>query len=245
MRTTTRLVTMLLSVALMGLPALVLGAGPASAVETWQTRVQIESAPPTQIYGRRLQVAAALEVQDPSDGTWFSATSADGEFTLHLERRAAGTADFTEVASLLADEDGVVVFDLVAEANATYRVRYDGQDYSPELTLAPAMSAEKVSKVMRALNARDIERRGKVYLKGNVDPGWGNKPIVLQRKTCKSCGWKSYDKTRTSSTGGWKFHTPVPRKGSWWYRAKVAGTTDFVTSYSATLRVWTEYYRAS
>ena len=245
MRTTTRLVTMLLSVALMGLPALVLGAGPASAVETRTTRLLIESAPAKQIYGGQLQVGAALEYLDAVDGTWKRVTASHGDFELHLERKAAGAAAFKEVGSLPVDSDGVVIYDLVAQSNASYRVRYDGGTADPETVYTPAMSAEKVSKVMRALNARDLERRGKVYLKGNVDPGWGNKPIVLQRKTCKSCNWKSYDKARTSSTGGWKFHTPVPRKGSWWYRAKVAGTTNFVTSYSATLKVWTEYYRAS
>jgi hypothetical protein len=60
----------------------------------------------------------------------------------------------------------------------------------------------------------------------------------VQRKTCKSCAWKVYDKQRTGSNGSWKFQVAAPRNGYWYYRARVAGTTDYVTSYSTVFQAY-------
>lgn len=234
----TRLVTMLISVALLGLPAFVLTAAPASAVETWATRVLIDRAPAKQLYGEGIRVSGLLQAQRPADGMWLTV---DGQ-TLQLEQRSAGSDTWAETGTQLTNASGEVEFSLSARSNSTLRIVYDGGSYDETLSLHPSESAERASKVMRDLQAEDLKKNNRIYLKGNVNPGWGGKTITLQRKTCKSCAWKVYDKQRTGDNGSWRFHTPAPRRGSWYFRAKVAGTTEFVTSYSGRLRTWTERY---
>lgn len=231
----TRLLTMLVSLAMLGLPALVLTAGPASAIETWATRVVIDRAPAKQVYGHDVKVSGVLQAQRPTDGAWLTV---DGQ-TLHLEQQKAGAAGFTEVDSQVSDATGAVEFVIPAKVSSKLRIRYDGGTYpDPQLTLTASMSEAKKSKVMRDLGAREPKDGGRIVFKGNVNPGYGGKVVFLQRKTCKSCTWKAFDKTRTAGNGAWSFVVPAPRTGSWYFRAKASESTKFVTSYSPVLRTF-------
>jgi hypothetical protein len=230
-----RLLSFVLAVALLGLPGLVLGAGSASAAVAVQPTLLIDSGPSPQVYGELFQVAGKVEYVDPATQTTQPAAGQ----VLHLERRWNGTDAFAEIAALTTDASGVAIFDLSAGANATYRLRYDGAALSPEVSLNPGMSSERASKVMRDLGAKEPkDGTNRIVFKGNVNPGYGHKVVKLQRKTCKSCAWKSFDKEKTASNGSWSFVTPTPRNGSWYYRTVAKGSTKFVKSKSPILEVW-------
>lgn len=230
-----RLLSFVLAVALLGLPGLVLGAGPASAAVVAATGITIHSAPVKQDYGGQLQVGGRLDYLDPTTG---AATPAANQ-VLHLERRWNGIVAFTEIAALTPDAGGLAVFDLTAGANADYRLRFDGGAQSADITLAPSMSSERTSKVMRDLGAKEPEDgTRRIVFKGDVSPGYGHKVVKLQRKTCQSCAWQGFDKERTQGNGSWSFVTPAPRNGSWYYRAVARGSTKFVKSKSPVLEVW-------
>jgi hypothetical protein len=230
-----RLLSFVLAVALLGLPGLVIGAGSASAAVVAATGITIDSAPVKQVYGGQLQVGGRLDYLDPTTG---AATPAANQ-VLHLERRWKGTDAFAEIAALATDAGGVAVFDLTAGANADYRLRFDGGAQSADITLAASMSEQRTSKVMRDLGAKEPKDGTKrIVFKGNVNPGYGHKVVKLQRRTCKSCAWKAFDKEKTASNGSWSFVTPTPRNGSWYYRTVAKGNTAFVKSKSPILEVW-------
>lgn len=232
----TRLVTMLVSLAMLGLPALVLGAGPASATDyNYSSEVTIGD-PGTRIYGGLVKIAGQVVVDDGAGDT-----GAIPGATVALARQWAGSDAWEDLGTAVTDDTtGTYTFTETAKANATYKVTYAGEtraDGTDNFIFSGSEMTRAVS-VMRDLNAQELEKGNRLYFKGNVDPGWGGKVIKLQRKTCKSCAWKAYDKQLTGSTGSWKFRVGAPRTGSWYFRAKVAGTTDFITSYSAVLRTY-------
>lgn len=225
----TRLLTALLVPALLGLPVVALGASPATARATLGTTLQVKRAPATQVYGSNIQVAGRLT----SSGTPKASQ------TVRLERRASTGAAFKSIDSGFTDSNGVVSFYAKATGNAKFRVVFDGGTDSASNTLSPSTSAVKISKVMRDMNATYVPKGKNVVYKGNVNPGYGHKVVKLQRKTCKSCAWRAYGKTRTAANGAWKFRVGGPRKGSWYYRANAPkNNKKFVKSYAATLRVY-------
>lgn len=227
----TRLLTAALSVALLGLPAYAVGAGPAAAEEVGETRLLVERRPRVQVFGGDVQVAGRLDLYD---GTGWSSPGEGHVVT--LERRRPGQDGFVPVAEQATDADGLVAFLVTARSNARFRLSYE-PDGTAVVMLA-SRSAQVASKVMRDLGAREPRVGRRIVWKGNVDPGWGNRSIVLQRRTCRSCAWKDHDRTRTKRNGSWTVRVGAPAKGSWWFRTKVRRTEKFVTSYSAVLRTY-------
>jgi hypothetical protein len=57
-----------------------------------------------------------------------------------------------------------------------------------------AEHARGTEKPIRNLHDSVVKKRGKLYLKGRVDPGHG--PVFVQKKDCfaKKCTWKPFKK---------------------------------------------------
>ena len=241
------LLALLLGLALLGLP--VLAAGSASAAEPCTpgptclaTRVQIVGAPAKAVYKHTMTIIGRLDAQDPTtqDYGWVSGQ------TVTLQRKLAGASDFTAIGDAVTGDQGKVTFTTPASKNAQYQLVYAGGTYafpdgSGSVDLAPSSSTPHGIQVYRDLHEHDVQKGGKIFLAGNVDPGWGGKSIYLQRKTCAKCTWKAYAKQQTSSTCGWQFRTPAPAHGSWYWRAYVPATSDYLKTTSAVLRTYTTY----
>ena len=232
-----RLLTMLLSVGLLGLPMLLLGAGPASATDYNSASQIILANPGTRIYKQLLTVKGQLIADDGAGETGYVPGA-----TVVLSRQWKGSTTWTELGSATtSDTDGTFAFSQTATQNAVYKVTYAGETFpqsnGDNYILAGSEASTNVG-VMRDLGARDPKDGAKIIYKGNVNPGYGKSVIYLQRKKCKTCGWKLYDKGRTGTDGSWAFNTPAPRTGSWWWRTKIPGDTKFVTGYSAILRTY-------
>lgn len=236
-----RIVALLVTVGLLGLPTLVLGAAPASAVPPYATKLLVDSAPSPQLYRATIQVAGLLSADwndappDPGPGEYAVA----GE-TVYLQRLLAGSSTWATIASAVSDAFGAVRFETSAVSNARYRLVYLGGTWADvsESQLSPVTSALRVHKVARDLNAKARElRRGFRYF-GKVAPKYKRKIVILQRNTGN--GWRRYDKVRTSRKSRWSFTVPgKPTKGKWRYRAFVKADRRFTKSYARGLVVCT------
>jgi len=58
-------------------------------------------------------------------------------------------------------------------------------------------------------------------LKGNVDPGWNNKFVVIKKAKCDTCKFKREAKTRTNSKGKWRYLLDAPARGCWFWKGFV------------------------
>lgn len=150
---------------------------------------------------------------------------------IQLHRRLVGGGWQTFAEDAVTDEEGRYEFLSRIEGNARYRVTYAGDP-----TYAPSQSGEVKVKAMRDFNAQLDKKKGYVLFKGDINPGWGNKLVRWERKTCKSCSWQKVDQQRSGDNGSWSFrgkYPPVNKK--WIYRAAIDGSDLFVKSYSARL----------
>jgi hypothetical protein len=162
-------------------------------------------------------------------------TTSDGpvhDVSVTLERVLAPGTTWRAIGTATTDASGVADFSTPVRGNGAYRVSYAGSD-----TTGPSTSPSVSLEAMRDFNARLVEKASGVYLRGNVNPGWGHRTVTWQRRTCSTCAWRRVDRARTSRTGAWGFQGAFPPHGrTWWFRARLASTSTFVTSTSSMLR---------
>jgi hypothetical protein len=79
----------------------------------------------------------------------------------------------------------------------------------------------------RNLNDRLVSRQGRAIIRGNVNPGWAKKFVIIQRATCDGCKFRKFDKVRTNKYGGWKYRLSAPAKGSWYWKGYVKKTERY------------------
>jgi hypothetical protein len=148
-----------------------------------------------------------------------------------LERMLAPGTTWHALDTVTTDANGVAAFSTPVRGNGAYRAEYAG-----DVALAAATAAPVPLDAMRDFNAEVAQTRTGVFLHGNVNPGWGRHRVSWQRRTCDSCDWRTLSTARTSRTGAWRFQGAWSREGrTWWFRAKLAGTAEFVTSTSSML----------
>lgn len=146
-----------------------------------------------------------------------------------LQRRLAGASDWKDVAAATTDQNGNAMFSTPVKGNATYQATYAG-----DLLLASATSGSVTLAAMRDFNAHIVQRSGKLYLEGNINPGWGRRRVSWQARTCRTCHWRTLTTARTSRSGAWRFRGGWAKDGRRvWFRAKLDRTNDFVTSTSS------------
>ncbi len=96
----------------------------------------------------------------------------------------------------------------------------------------------------RALPARDVKskvvkRKGNLYLKGNVNPGYSKSRVMIQKKNCRGgCAWRKFNMVRTDREGRYRGRITAPRHGSDFWRVKVQKRGNYRTSYSAVWRTF-------
>ena len=214
-----RLVVGLLGAALLGAVPVALTATPAEAA-TVSTRVNFnKQAASVYKYGTKIVISGAVEGQR-SDGTWgYLPDTTSGVIT--LQRRMAGATNWTTVAT--DSDDGLFRFATGSKGVARYRISYNGAAYDSATSFAPT-AKHRVIKGSRHPHSKGVKSGGRLYYRGNVDPGWGRKPVTIQKKSCKSCGWRGYKTVRTSSTGGYSVRIYAPYSGRWYFRSVVKAT---------------------
>ena len=229
----TRYLSLLVSLALLGLPAVLLSAGPAAAAEATQVGMKV-TPKGVKVYGYKFSIAGQVSFVRPEDGKRYAVNSGGVKLQRKYKGKKAWRTVQTDATAGSYDFDPVR-----ANANAAYRVVYSGGSTSA-YTFSPSSSAAKSVKVARKIADRGVKRNGRLLLKGKVAPSWKHKNVIVQRKLCKAkrCDWKTYTVDRTNQRGQFRARVSAPRTGSWFYRVKVRGTTKYVTSYGTTYRAY-------
>jgi hypothetical protein len=235
----TRAVALLVPIVLC---APVAGAVGTTASAATATQISITGTPRTAVYHDEAGPKTPDVVQHKGKLTTADGTPVAGA-EVHLERKLTGedwvTLEYAEPQTTNAK--GVYRLASYVAGNARYRVSYAGDSI-----YAPAVSGLAKLRAMRDFNAVLVEKERSAVLKGNINPGWDNKIVTWERKTCKTCSWKAIDKERSGDSGRWSFSAAYPPLGKKWnYRATIPGTKDFVRSVSAGLSTTTTAARVA
>lgn len=225
-----------LGAALLGLTPAALTASSAQAAPSHPTIVQIDATRSIYLYGNTLAIKGRVlaeglgECHDPSS---TQCRPPDTAGVVDLYRRKAGSATWAKIASR-SSESVDFGFTTTAVYNAAYKVVYTGGAAGEHGF--QASEGTRAVRVGRHPHGKIVKADGQLSFVGNVDPGWGNKPVIIQRKVCGSCGWREFTRVRSTSSGGYRALVSAPRTGRWYWRSQVPGTSPtYTTSYSA---VW-------
>ena len=103
------------------------------------------------------------------------------------------------------------------------------------LLLTPPVAAGEPAE--RSVSSKVVDKRNQLVLKGNVSPGYAGGTVVVQKKDCRGdrCDWHRYRLVTANDEGGFRSVIDAPRKGYWYWRAKVPASAGYATAYS---RVW-------
>lgn len=104
----------------------------------------------------------------------------------------------------------------------------------------PAAAGEAEPLPERTITSRVTDKKNVLTLRGAVDPGHEQRIVRIQKRACGSCGWFTYRKVRTDERARFAVRIDAPRKGSWFWRAKVREYGGYATSYSQVWRTWTD-----
>jgi len=222
MRSSRRAALGALLLGLLSLPAFVTASAPAAGAVVTAMRGDVIGAQPV-LYRHTFTIRGSVR---RSDGTAVPDT-ADGVVVLSV--KYAGSDHTSKLAT--SSDESAWSFTVTAGRNASYRIDYTGGTagataYGPAYATAPVT-------VRRNLGDNVVTRDGHPVLVGDVDPGWASHPVEVQRRTCGGCAWATWKRVTTSSTGAWSARLAAKSTtGTWDYRAKVATTTDYATSWS-------------
>lgn len=108
-------------------------------------------------------------------------------------------------------------------------------DAAPASSVA-ARSAEPLPK--RTVTSTVVKRQGKLIMKGTITPEHANRAVYIQRKKCLKCEWRLFEKVTSSDKSAYRVRIYAPKKGAWYFRAKVRAHDGYGTSYSG---VWKTY----
>jgi len=91
----------------------------------------------------------------------------------------------------------------------------------------------------RNVTSKVVKKKGELYLKGNVDPGYSNSRVIIQKKNCRGgCAWHAFKTAPTDRDGRFRGRITAPRHGSDFWRVKVKKRGNYRTSYSAVWRTF-------
>lgn len=172
--------------------------------------------------GTTIVIRGQVQVR-AADGKWYFVppgfASSD---TVRLFRTPRG-GERTLVRTVRLDRArGIVTFRVKSRGNARYSLSYSGASDGTD-TYQPA-TVRRAIKGSRNPHGRGVIRKGRAFYVGDVNPGWAGRPVVIQRRTCPTCAWKRFTQVRTDRSGRYAAHVGAPRKGSWWFRSKVAAS---------------------
>ena len=205
------------------------GAGASTAVAGTETQVSVNERPTRAVYHDEIGGDAPDVVRHRGGLSTAGGDPLPGA-TVTLERRLAG-GTWSALDDKTTDEQGRYAFYSYVAGNARYRVSFAGDPVND-----PSTSGTVRLKAMRDFNAEVVEKKQHAVLKGNINPGWGNKVVRWQKRTCATCRWRTIDKARAGKHGAWRFTGGYPPLGErWYFRATLDGTDDFVRSWSSTL----------
>ncbi len=191
-----RVLTLILSMGLLGLVPVALTASPAEAA-TYQTRVvQTNGFDKRYVHGERIYFNFRAEAYNPSAGAWQTAPVG----TVKVQRRKKGESSWRTVKT----NDNAWIYDSGRwQGKASYRVVYTGGTYYGDTfprrvwTMGTSISRTWVTGFYQ-MKVNDPWSNGKADAKVKVKP-YKRKVVKLQRK--RGGNWRTVRKDRTNRKG--------------------------------------------
>lgn len=188
------------------------------------TRIRFLDFDHSRAYGKKTVVRGQV--------VWTTAAGVTGSIPggkkVIVYRKLAGTSTYKRLGKDYTDKDtGIFSFAARSKGNASYRVKYVGND-----TFKQSRDATSVS-VYRPFNAKVNDGGRKARFHGRVVPNYGNQRITLEKRSCADCGWHSARSRMTSDKGRYSFKIGAPNHGRWWWRVTTPASTRFIKSYSS------------
>ena len=174
-----------------------------------------------------------VPVPPRADVLVYKATLTSGEVpvssrTVVLERMFATGTAWKPAGEGVTNANGVARVATDVVKNATYRLSFAGDtDYGAATSGTMAML-----QVHRDFNLDYEVVRGDVFIFGNINPGFGNRAVNLQKRTCSTCAWRTVNRKNSTVGGGWRFK--VAGASGVGFRAMIPSIDqDFVKSTSS------------
>ena len=121
--------------------------------------------------------------------------------TVVLERKFATGTAWQQAGQGITNTNGVVKVRTAVVKNALYRLHFAGDEWYGASTSAEMA----MMKVHRDLNLDFEVVRGDVFIFGDINPGFGNKRVNLQKRNCSTCAWRTVSGKNSTAAGGWRF----------------------------------------
>ena len=186
-------------------------------------------------YKTSIRISGQVQAHDSANPSCDVEWCHVGQTSVKLYRRIGGTSSYQLVSNRATDSSSHFVFSTPSLGTAAYKLVWSG------VGSVPAASSGKTIKGSRHPHTRVFTSRGRVYMQGNIDPGWGGKRVIIQRKASKSGSFRVWSYARTNRYGGFKLRLPAPSTGYWYYRAVVPATAP---RWAVTVTgVWRTYQR--
>ncbi|WP_110208888.1 hypothetical protein [Nocardioides daejeonensis] len=207
-----RLLTGVISAALLGMTPIALAATPAQAATPTTTWIEGKITYSKAEYGRRIWL----------DGNVKSANGYPSG-TVLVQRRWADESSWSTV--LTDTTPGYFSYDFKATRNAVFRVVFQGG--SDSQYIYPAAQSNDVT--FGAYRKLDVKTSySSLVVKGKVSPDFKNKKFKVQ---VKKGGWKNFKKVKTNKKGKYAVKLAGSRKGTK-YRFVVPSNKKFLSTTS-------------
>jgi hypothetical protein len=167
------------------------------------------------------------------DGQVVTDDGAIANATVDLHVREPGAEDWRHTQSATTDpETGVFSFDCLQPTVTTeYRAVYSGNLY-----FAGSQGNRKVGVARRVPDTMKQVADQRFRLSGSVEPSYRQRPVLLQRKECPMCRWRTVVRKDSTDRSRWSFTISSSSfSGKRWFRAVVPTDEQYVRSDS---RVW-------
>lgn len=192
-----------------------------SAQETLSSRVRVWGPTGTYRYGTKMKFQFRVETYSttncPNAGWCIPPDTANGEVQIY--RRLKGQTRWTFVTRRTNESLNMLEWYATSFGNATYKFKYTGGTYNT--TTFAASSRDDYVAGSRNPRAKLVDSGRYVYAKGDVNPGWARRNVIIQRANCDGCGWSNYRTVRTNGYGQFSVRVTAPRTGRHYWRVIV------------------------
>jgi hypothetical protein len=162
------------------------------------------------------------------DGQVVTDDGAITNATVDLYVREAGADDWRHRQSATTDpETGVFSFDCLQPTVTTeYRAVYSGNLY-----FGSSQGNRKVAVARRVSDTMKQVAAHRFRLIGSVQPSYRQRPVLLQRKECPTCRWRTVERKDSTDRSRWSFTISSSTfSGKRWFRAVVPADQQYVRS---------------
>jgi hypothetical protein len=166
-----------------------------------------------------------------------------------VQRRDTPTGPWVPVASATTAEATLpngekhIMYSVVLTARRTawYRAVYAGSPDSEAIGPSASDDGAAVPVLVRVHRNMPIRlqqpRPGRIFLAGVVRPEYARQRVVVLRKACGTCAWRTFARPLTDGSGRYRTQLSIPRRRSHFFIVRARASRGFALSYSQRVRI--------